>query len=205
MATNTERRASSWASEQEGKTWLNALVGAIVTFVGSFLPFVGLLAPIIGGAVAGYLQRHGTGEGGKVGAVSGAIASIPVLGVFVLVFGFLGMGMMFSGEFRGPALAGGIMFLVAVFVIGLTILASALGGLIGGAIAGSSTPTTHTADSQTRIDTFAEESAGEGDAVGGEGTDREEVGVPPRNVAARANRGRVPGWDGSSPRRPSRR
>ena len=61
-------------------TLLNALLGALVTVVLSFTGF----SPILGGAAAGYLQQNGPGDGARVGALSGLVASLPVLLVFIL-------------------------------------------------------------------------------------------------------------------------
>jgi hypothetical protein len=114
----------------EGDTWINAFIGAVVTVVTSFTG----VSPIIGGAVAGYLNRY---DGVKVGALSGVIASIPLLGLLFLVgsvFAFLpfaGPGMM-----NGPgAMVGAAGFLLVVFVFFVALLYAialgALGGYIG--------------------------------------------------------------------------
>lgn len=114
----------------EGDTWINALIGAAVTVITSFTG----ISPIIGGAVAGYLNRI---DGVKVGALSGVIASIPLLGLLFLVgsvFAFLpfvGPGMMNgSGAVVGIA---GLVIIIFAFVVALlyAVALGALGGYIG--------------------------------------------------------------------------
>jgi len=62
-------------------TLLNAFIGAIATFL---LSFTGI-SPVLGGVLAGYLEGGETNDGLRVGAMSGAIASLPVLGLVVLI------------------------------------------------------------------------------------------------------------------------
>jgi|APHM01.1.fsa_nt_gi hypothetical protein len=62
-----------------GDTWMNALIGAAVTVVTSFTG----VSPVIGGAVAGYLNRV---DGATVGALSGALAAVPLV-LLVFLFG----------------------------------------------------------------------------------------------------------------------
>lgn len=114
-------------------TLLNAFIGAVATFL---LSFTGI-SPVLGGAVAGYLNSDGTAESGdglRVGALSGAIASIPVVGLLLLVLVLLP----FLGLFRFPLevgiAAGGVVVFGAIVVLGgvaYTVVLSALGGLIG--------------------------------------------------------------------------
>jgi hypothetical protein len=113
---------------EEGNTFVNALVGAVVTAVASsFIPF----APVLGGALSGYFQGGTRSDGLKVGAISGAIASIPVLGVVVLVFSFLGFVSLGSGEALPFAVGGFVVVVIFVFVLVYTVGLSALGGWIG--------------------------------------------------------------------------
>jgi hypothetical protein len=99
---------------------VHALIGAVVTVVLSFTGF----SPIIGGAVAGYLHRD---DGLRVGAISGAIASIPL--VLVVLVG----ATLFA--FVPDPLAAGLGLVVILFVIvilgGITVALSALGGIVG--------------------------------------------------------------------------
>ncbi|WP_415382655.1 DUF5518 domain-containing protein [Halosimplex sp. TS25] len=113
----------------EGNTFVNALVGAVVTAVTSgFIP----LSPVLGGALAGYFQGGTRSDGLKVGAISGAIALVPVVAVVFLVLSLLGVVSAGSGEGVLPFAFGGIIVLfifvaLAVYTVGL----SALGGWIG--------------------------------------------------------------------------
>lgn len=112
----------------EGNTFLNALIGAVVTVVASsFIPF----APVLGGAIAGYLQGGSRQEGLKIGTISGAIGLIPVVAIMFLVLSFVGFVSIGSGE--GAAFAIGGIIVVFVFVAALvyTVGLSALGGWIG--------------------------------------------------------------------------
>ena len=114
----------------EGDTFVNAVLGAVATLVLTLLvPF----APVLGGLVAGYLEGGDRDAGLRVGAVSGAVALIPLVlaAVFAAnVFLFfvdvsMGPGHMLGG-FGVLALAVGVVF-AAVYVVGL----STLGGWLG--------------------------------------------------------------------------
>ena len=115
----------------DGDTGLNALIGAVVTVLTTFTG----LAPLLGGAVAGYLNRR---DGVKVGALSGVIASVPVLIVaFVLgsMFAFMPFMGNTMGAGPGPGFAGA-MGIVAItfglgFVLAYTVGLGALGGYLG--------------------------------------------------------------------------
>ncbi|MDZ5812630.1 DUF5518 domain-containing protein [Halorubrum sp. AD140] len=104
-------------------TLLNAFIGAVATFV---LSFTGI-GPVLGGALAGYLEGGETSDGLRVGAISGAIASIPVLGILVLIL------------FVVPvAPDAGVVLGSAVLILGIIALAfaytmalSAVGGVLG--------------------------------------------------------------------------
>lgn len=114
----------------EGDTLLNALIGAVVSVVLAFLPF----STVLGGGVAGYLQNEPRKEGLRVGAISGAIAMIPIF-LFVSLFG----GMFFFSMLGlGPR---GLLGMSFIFIIGLlflvlyTVALAALGGYLGAYIA----------------------------------------------------------------------
>lgn len=110
----------------EGDTLINALVGAVATVLLTFLPF----SPVLGGAVAGYLQRGDTREGAKVGAVSGLIASLPVfLVAFLLVslFTFVPARESLLFAISGIFIALFVVFVVALYVVGLSVLGGVLG------------------------------------------------------------------------------
>ncbi len=96
--------------------FLNALIGALVTLVLSFTGF----SPVVGGAVAAWLEEGDERASVRVGALSGAIALLPI---FLLVFGLF---------FGVTGVSVGVFFLVfgiavfALYVVGL----GALGGYL---------------------------------------------------------------------------
>lgn len=103
--------------EGSGTTLLNALIGAIATFIFSFT----IVSPVLGGALAGYLEGE---RGIRVGAISGLMAIAPLVLLAFLVVGLLSFGV--------PAFAGLMILLfggiiLTLYVIGL----SALGGYLG--------------------------------------------------------------------------
>jgi len=110
-----------------GDTWINALIGAVVTVLTTFTG----ISPVIGGAVAGYLNQR---DGAKVGALSGVLSAVPLLGLLFLVgsfFAFLpfvGGGMM---DGMG-GLVGAAGFLIAVFVFAVVLVITAVLGALGG-------------------------------------------------------------------------
>lgn len=101
---------------------LNAVFGAAITAVATpFVPF----APLLGGALSGYLDAGSTESGAKIGAVSGAIALVPLLIVVPLLLFVL---------FLDPVFAAGVLLvvgIVAVFLVAYTIGLGALGGILG--------------------------------------------------------------------------
>ncbi|MGA9401033.1 DUF5518 domain-containing protein [Haladaptatus sp.] len=101
-------------------TFVNSLIGAVVTIVVSFVP----LSPIIGGAVAAYLSDVPTDEGIRIGAISGAIATIPMA-----LFGFFVVSILFFGSMPGGFLV--ILVLFGVVTLLYTVGLSALGGYLG--------------------------------------------------------------------------
>lgn len=107
-------------SEQAPNTWLNALLGAAVTVFLSFIPF----SPVLGGGVAGYLEGGDTTSGGKVGALSGLFAAIPLALIVVAFAGFVLIG----GSGRAIVV---LAFLALVLVGFYTVVLSALGGVLG--------------------------------------------------------------------------
>jgi hypothetical protein len=116
----------------QGDTLLNAAIGAVVTVV---LSFIGV-SPVLGGGVAGYLQQSTRKAGAKVGALSGALASIPFL--LVVVFGLLFLiPVGVSGGMGGMVgLPGGVELVIIFLVILPLTLAwnvglGALGGYLG--------------------------------------------------------------------------
>ncbi|PSQ19374.1 hypothetical protein BRD00_01745 [Halobacteriales archaeon QS_8_69_26] len=131
-------REPSFAEKRQGDFWINALIGAVATFVIGALPLVQFLAPIGGGAVAGYLQNTGTGGGLKVGAVAGLIGSIPAILIGILVLGFFGIfGAAGAGAegLLGGGLIGGFFLVFILIAVAISTAASAVGGAIGAMMA----------------------------------------------------------------------
>lgn len=110
---------------------VNALIGAVVTVVVSFVPF----SPILGGGVAGYLQHGSREEGVKVGAISGVIATIPVVLGVLLIASFFAIVPAGMGSVRF-ALGGLVLALVTFLVAGVyTVGLGAVGGYLGAYLA----------------------------------------------------------------------
>lgn len=99
--------------------------GAAVTVVLSMVPF----SSLVGGAVAAHRRDCGYLASLGVGALSGVLAAVPLLALFVpalLLAGWLGFGIPSSSPAYGVFLA--IVFaLFGVYTVGL----SAVGGLGG--------------------------------------------------------------------------
>ncbi|WP_123619384.1 DUF5518 domain-containing protein [Halorubrum sp. CSM-61] len=104
-------------------TLLNAFIGAVATFL---LSFTGI-GPVLGGALAGYLEGGETNDGLRVGAISGAIASLPVLGVLFLVLFIVPIAPDAGVAIGSAVLILGIVALAFAYTMGL----SAVGGVIG--------------------------------------------------------------------------
>ncbi|WP_458206929.1 DUF5518 domain-containing protein [Haladaptatus sp. NG-SE-30] len=103
---------------------IHAVIGAVVTIVTAFVPF----SPILGGAVAAYLNDANTDAGVRIGAISGAIATIPMI-----LVGFLFVGLVAFGGVPGGFLV--FLVLLGVFALLYTMGLSALGGYIGAYLA----------------------------------------------------------------------
>jgi hypothetical protein len=107
-------------------TLKNAAIGAVVT--------VGLaptgFSALLGGGIAGYLQRESPKRGARVGAISGGLASLPV--VLVLLLG-ASLFLLPTTQFGVP---GGLELVIILFVMfpllfAWTIGLSAVGGYLG--------------------------------------------------------------------------
>jgi hypothetical protein len=108
---------------------LHALIGAVVTVIFSFIPF----SPVLGGGVAAYLNDADTSDGVRIGALSGLVASIPLLLIGVLAFVVFGLFTV-GGGMNGVAIGLGGLFavlLLGVIAIAYTVGLSALGGYLG--------------------------------------------------------------------------
>ncbi len=104
-------------------TLRNAVIGAVATFV---LSFTGI-GPVLGGAVAGYLEGGETNDGLRVGAISGAIASLPVFGILVLILFVVPVAP------DAGVVLGSIVLILGIIVLAFayTMALSAIGGVIG--------------------------------------------------------------------------
>lgn len=109
---------------------VNALIGAVVTIVFTFIPF----SSVLGGAIAGYLEGGELGDGVRVGAFSGLIATVPMIIVFFFIGSIFSFGLMGTGGPRMLAMGGAFVLIgflfAAIYIIGL----SAVGGAVGAAI-----------------------------------------------------------------------
>lgn len=108
-----------------GKTFMNAVIGAIVTIVLFFLP----LSPVLGGSVSGYLQGGDQREGSKVGSLAGLMASIPLfltllLAVPLFVFAPFGVPVM-------PVNAVVFAVLLLLLLLFYTVVLGTIGGIVG--------------------------------------------------------------------------
>jgi len=101
-------------------SYVNALVGAVVTILLSFTVF----SPLLGGTVAGFLERQ---DGGRIGTISGAFAALPLVVLLVVGGGALFTFMGFGDAFGSVA----VLLLGGLFVIVFTVALSAVGGIIG--------------------------------------------------------------------------
>lgn len=124
-------RPESTVGDPERSIWLNALIGSVVTVVTAFIPF----SPVLGGGVAGYLQQGGDRDGLRVGALSGLLAAIPIMLVFGLIYVVIVLGITLTGEVAAPLFVLAILLAIALFVVGYTVVLSAVGGLAGAALA----------------------------------------------------------------------
>lgn len=111
----------------EGKTLLNAVIGAVATVVLTFLPF----SPVVGGAIAGYLQKGDQSAAFRVGALSGLIAAIPLVFGLVLLATIVPFLPAFGTAGSITAVFGvlGIVALVVAlfYSVGLSVLGALLG------------------------------------------------------------------------------
>jgi len=104
-------------------TYLNALLGAVATVL---LSFTGV-SPVLGGAAAGYLEGGETSDGLRVGAISGAIASLPALGIL-----FVALFLIPVAPEPGVVIGGGAVVLgIVALVFGYVMALNSVGGVIG--------------------------------------------------------------------------
>ncbi|WP_458185104.1 DUF5518 domain-containing protein [Haladaptatus sp. NG-WS-4] len=106
------------------KRLIHAIIGAVVTIVTAFIPF----SPVLGGALAAYLEDSNTDDGVRIGAISGAIATVPMI-----LAGFLFVSIFAFGGVPGGFLV--FLVLLGVFALLYTMGLSALGGYVGAYLA----------------------------------------------------------------------
>jgi hypothetical protein len=104
----------------------SALLGAIVSIVASAIPF----SPVLGGGLAGFLTEGEEWEATKTGALSGVVASVPL----VLVGAFVTIGLLTTGNSVVSFIGFVILATIAVSILYFTAL-SAIGGWIGARVA----------------------------------------------------------------------
>lgn len=121
----SDDRKQSFAEKRRGDFWVNALLGAVATFMIGVVPLVKVVAPVAGGAIAGYLQNTGALDGVKVGAVAGIIGSISL--------NFLAPPRLF-GLFGG-GIVDGFLLISILFAFVVWVITSAFGGAIGARVA----------------------------------------------------------------------
>lgn len=98
-------------------TLVNAVIGGVVTILTSFIP----LSPLVGGGVAAYLEGGSRGDAARVGALSGLVASVPL--IFLVLFALLFVMVDFGFTL---VIALGLFFVLGGYAIGL----GALGGYL---------------------------------------------------------------------------
>lgn len=110
---------------------VNAVVGAVVAVVFSFIPF----STLLGGTLAGFLEGPDGREGLATGALSGLLTLVPfgVLGVVLLSALSIGLG--FGLPIEGALLVLAVVAILGTLLVAYTVGASALGGLLGAALA----------------------------------------------------------------------
>lgn len=134
METETDTGTSGAGTsvgDPERSTWVNALIGAVVTIATVFIPF----SPALGGGVAGYLEQGGDQAGLRVGALAGLLSIVPLVAIFGLISLVLVFGAAVTGELAGPLFVVGLFLLLALLVGTYTVVLSAVGGLVGAALA----------------------------------------------------------------------
>jgi hypothetical protein len=108
----------------------NAVLGAVVTIALSFTGF----SPLFGGGTAGYLGREPPKRGARTGAISGGLATLPI--VLILVLGFV----LYLGRASIFGLPGGVELAIVLSVMfpllfAWTVGLSAVGGYLGAYLA----------------------------------------------------------------------
>jgi hypothetical protein len=122
------------AGEQPRYVWSNAIVGAVAAIVLGFIPF----SQALGGAVSGYLQREDRDTNVKVGALSGLLTGLPIVIAVVFVFAGLIDGTLGVEDGNWAPLFVAVTGFTVVLTLLFVIAVGAIGGWIGGHLAGDS-------------------------------------------------------------------
>lgn len=127
-AASDSGAADGETPERTPNTLLNGLIGGVVAVVLSVIPF----STVLGGGVAGYLEGGDHADGAVVGAIAGGVAFLPLaflIGIvllFVPVAGDVGSGVQLAIWVSVLV----VLFLAAVYAIGLSILGGVLGAYV---------------------------------------------------------------------------
>ncbi|ELY84484.1 DUF5518 domain-containing protein [Natrinema altunense] len=113
------------------RTFINAVIGAIVGVVLSFIPG----STILGGAVAGFLEGPDERAGTVAGVIAGLVMFLPIATGGALVFGFLGLGLLGGAPGGGIAVLSIFVVIALLVVLAYTVGLSALGGYLGAYLA----------------------------------------------------------------------
>ncbi len=108
-----------------------ALVGALVASILSFIPF----ATVLGGAVAGYLERIDSRRTTSVGALSGILPLVPILGLGLFLLVGVADGMFEIGEPDLAWFSAVAVVFAALFALIVAGGLGAIGGYLGGWLA----------------------------------------------------------------------
>lgn len=122
-----EQETTNTTERTEMSFWPSALLGAVVSVVTAFVPF----SPVLGGGVAGYLHGGSRSDGLRVGAVSGALAAVPVAMIAALAIAVISFVTIVGDAFGAIVLFGGLLLAVVAVVVAVTAGLSALGGYLG--------------------------------------------------------------------------
>lgn len=123
-----------------GATWLNAVIGAVITIGLAFTGF----SPLLGGGIAGYLQHESAKRGAMVGALAGAIAAVPIVLIMTLgVWLFAGVPAEMApvpGGFEVLVMVTVMLPMLLVWFVGLAAAGGYVGAVIRGDVAGENRP-----------------------------------------------------------------
>ncbi|WP_435067123.1 DUF5518 domain-containing protein [Haloplanus sp. C73] len=115
-------------SDLEGETLKNASIGVLVSSLLYFVPGINTIGPVFGGAVAGYLQQEGVTGGLKAGGAKGGLMIIPAIPISIIAGALLADVPVIGGLLAGSAI------IVAIVIVGHSLLLGLGGGLIGGGL-----------------------------------------------------------------------